>query len=753
MGSSPSPVPSRRLLYLAGFLLFWALIVAGRLVQLQVLRYGEFHERAQKQQQRTFEVSPSRGIIYDRNGRELAMSVNVDSVFAVPTEIPDQPATAALLGKVTGEDQQAILARMKASRLFAWIARKPDSETINRIRALNLKGIYFQKEPKRFYPKRELGAQFLGYVGMDDYGLSGIERQFDAELHGIPGKMSIQRDARGHYFGSVEQPPSAGENLVLTIDEKIQYIAERELEQAMAETHAIAGTVVVEDPRTGEILALANRPNFNPNNTRHITPAQLNDRAVSDIYEPGSTFKVVTVAAALEENVTRPDEQFDCQMGSIVVAGMRIRDSKPHGLLDVTHVIAESSDVGAIKIGMRLGEQRFDQYVRSFGFGSQSGIELPAETRGLYKPIARWSKVSMAAMSMGQEIGITPVQLAGLISTIANDGVYVAPRIVAADVPGARLGNGVNARFQSVSLQPTAAHRVISPKTAGEMKTMLRAVVLEGTGLRAQLEGYSSAGKTGTAQKVDPATGAYSKTKWVASFAGFAPIDHPAIVVAVILDSAVGLHQGGQVAAPVFHRVAQQVLTYLNVSHDLDLKKPKLMRASLNDDALSEGSTDRLVEAPSENSNDFAAVEQQLKSTAPSQLQPVATQRRSRGTTIVCGPARSEAECRVGSEAKNSPVGTIETAVVPSSPSQGGTDPLPASNRGVVAPNGAAVIDISGGQIVPSFIGKPLRSVVEVAEQSGVEVEVIGSGVAREQSPAPGARVMAGQKVIVRFAR
>ena len=724
-----SSEPSRRLYYFAGFLLLWAVIIAGRLVQLQVLRYGEFHERAQKQQQRTFEISPRRGVIYDRNGHELAMSVNVDSVFAVPTEIHDQPTTAALLARITGEDSAAILARMRASRLFAWVARKPDADVMERIRALNLKGIYFTKESKRFYPKRELAAQVLGYVGMDGEGLSGLEREFDADLQGTPGTMSIQRDARGHYFGSVEHAPGAGENLVLTLDEKIQYIAERELERGMRETHAIAGTVIIENPHTGEILALANRPNFNPNDTRRITPPQLANRAVTDIYEPGSTFKIVTVAAALEENVTNPNELFDCQMGSIVVAGMRIHDSTPHGVLDVTHVVADSSDVGAIKIGMRLGEERFDHYVRAFGFGSSSGIELPAETRGLYKPVARWSKVSMAAMSMGQEIGISAVQLAGLISTIANDGVYVSPRIVAADAPGGRFG--VNPQFQSVALAPPAQRRVISERTAGQMRQILRAVVLEGTGKQAQLEGYTSAGKTGTAQKVDPATGAYSRTKYVGSFAGFAPMDHPAVVIAVILDSAVGLHQGGQVAAPVFKRIAEQVLPYLNVPHDLQLnQKSRTLRAKLDDTDLSEGTSDRLAEAPREGSSDFAALEQQLRSNSPV-MAPVAEKRPSPPPSLEV-PAQSRNAQR--------------------------TPPLPvtlpsASASPPSAPPGSVLVDVTGGQVVPSFLGKPLRVVVEEAEKSGIEVEISGSGVAREQVPAAGARLVSGQKVVVRFGR
>ncbi|PYX03531.1 MAG: hypothetical protein DMG86_03255 [Acidobacteria bacterium] len=412
--SAPRNSINTRLYLLGAIFFFWCCVICLRLVYLQVFRYGDFEQRAQHQQQRTTEVAAKRGVIYDRAGRELAMSISVDSAFAVPTEMPDLAGTVSLIGRITKTDPRELLAKCKAARTFCWVARKADAETAERIRSLNLRGIYFQKESKRFYPKRELAAQVLGYVGMDDEGLSGIEREYDDRLRGKPGRMLISVDARRKWFGSVEKQPDPGENVVLTVDEKVQYIAERELETAMAETHSVAGTIVVQNPHTGEILALANRPTFNPNLSRQVTPERLKDHAVSDVYEPGSTFKVVTISAALEEKLTRPTEMFDCQMGSIVINGMRIHDSKPHGLLTVSGILAKSSDVGAIKIALRLGEDRFYKYIRDFGFGQQTGIELPGETRGLTKPVSRWSKVSIGAISMGQEIGITPLQLVGL---------------------------------------------------------------------------------------------------------------------------------------------------------------------------------------------------------------------------------------------------------------------------------------------------------------------------------------------------
>ena len=723
---------SLRLYLLGGTLLLWCVVICLRLIYLQVFRYGTFEQRAQHQQQRSEEVSPRRGIIYDRRGRELAMSINVDSVFAVPAEMPNPASTISLVARITRQDPRELLARCDATKTFCWIARKPDPEISARIRSLNLRGIYFQKESKRYYPKNELAVQVLGYVGMDDVGLSGIERAYEDQLHGRPGRMLISVDARKKWFGSVEKQPEPGRNVVLTIDEKIQYIAERELETAMRETQAISGTVLVENPRTGEILALANRPNFNPNLARDITPEKLKNHAVSDVYEPGSTFKLVTISGALEERLTRPDEVFDCQMGSIVYNGMRIRDSKAHGLLSVSNILAQSSDVGSIKIGLRLGEARLYKYIHSFGFGQQTGIELPGETRGMTKPVSRWSRVSIAAISMGQEIGITPLQLAALVSTMANDGVYVAPRLVSQMVEP-------QSAPRVVAFHPANAHRVISSVTAAEMRQMMEGVVLHGTGKRALLIGYSSAGKTGTAQRVDPATHAYSHTKYVASFAGFAPVNDPRITVAVVLDSAVGLHQGGQVSAPVFSRVAQQVLEYLDTPHDVELplgRQVLLARAKTSERDLEEGSPDHPGEAI-----DVSAA--------------------GIGDLPAPAPLRETAAVPAGSEAASAWPANV---VVPASLRQ--TEPRSAPKFDVSLPKpppasadagsetGTVVLDVEqGGIVVPSFLGKSVRSAIEMAQSSELDLDVVGSGSAVDQSLAPGSRVRAGARITVTFGR
>ncbi len=717
MRASAPRTPNRRLYIMAALLCLWILAICFRLVRLQVVKYGFFVQLAHRQQNRTIPVEPRRGNILDRNGHPLAMSIDVDSVFAVPSEIHDPENTAALLGKVLNLDPQEIVARIEASRNFAYIARKVDADTADRIRELNLRGIYFRKEPKRFYPDRELAAQVLGYVGMDDEGLGGLERVFDDDLRGIPGKELISVDARRKWFSRVEKPPDPGQNLVLTIDQTIQYIAERELARGMEDTKAIAGTVIVQNPRTGEILALANRPTFNPNLFNDVPQESLKDRAVSDVYEPGSVFKIVTYSAAFDQHLVKPDDKIDCQHGSIDVFGMKIRDHESLGVITIAEALAHSSDVAAIKVGIRLGDERLYHYIREFGFGAQTGIELPGETRGLTKPVNRWSKVSIGAISMGQEIGVSPIQVISMISTIANDGIYTPPRIVAGELPP-------DGAPQPVVFRPAQQHRVVTAMTAAQMKKMMEGVVLFGTARRAILNGYSSAGKTGTAQKVDPATGAYSKTKYVASFIGFAPVNNPAVTIAVILDSPIGLHQGGQVSAPVFKRIAEQVLEYMHVPHDVDVKRQTMVASAKNEDT--EESSDRI-----------GAGLQMADTDASKADKPHAD---SASTTLTSSKPTEPATGAIPAQA-SAGAGPVPAAAPESSPA-GQAD----SGKGTV------VLDVDGGVVVPSFLGKPLRTAVETAQQSGLAINAVGSGVAREQWPAPGSRLPSGQRITVRFA-
>lgn len=724
MASNSSRNLTRNRLYiLAGVLLLWCSVICLRLVYLQIFRYGNFEQRAQHQQQRTVEVSARRGIIYDRAGRELAMSVAVDSAFAVPNEIPNLAQTVSLVSRITKADPRELLARCKGAKTFCWVARKADADTAARIRALNLRGIYFQKESKRFYPKGGLAAQLIGYVGTDDGGLSGIEREYDEKLRGRPGEMLISVDARRKWFGSVEKQPEPGQNVVLTIDQQIQYIAERELDAAVQQNHAVSGTVIVENPHTGEILALANRPTFNPNLSNEITPAKLKNHAISDVYEPGSTFKLVTISAAVDEGLVRPDELIDCQRGSIVLFGHRIHDWHPWGVMTVSDVLAHSSDVGAIKIALRMGDERMYKYIRAFGFGQQTGIELPGETRGMTKPLNRWSKMSIGAIAMGQEIGISAVQLAAMVSSIADDGTLLAPRMVA----GERQAQGSP---QTIAFHPVYERRVVSTQTAAEMRQMMQGVVLHGTGTKAALDGYSAAGKTGTAQKFDPIAHKYSHTNFYASFAGFAPINNPAITVVVIFDSPIAptitQREGGWTAAPVFNRIAQQVLEYLHVPHDVELppnRQLQLASRQVKEDEMAEESPDHVGD-PIDLSD--APVSNAATANTPAPA--------TRNTSPVTPAALIEHESTSAHEAE------------PPTAQAGVAEPVP--SRGTV------VLEIDQGGIpVPSFAGKSVRAAVELAQQSGLDLDVVGDGLAQEQSPTPGSTVPGGSKVTVRFGR
>ena len=567
-------VAVKRLLIVAGLAFFWLATVFFRLGYLQLLEHAEYLVRAQRQQQRTIEITPKRGAIYDRNMHPLAMSTQVESAFAVPAEIGDNKNLAArLLSGVLGIPQDVLEARFDSSGSFVWIARKLPPDKADAVRALNLKGVYFQKENERFYPKRDLAAHVLGFVDLDEKGLAGIEYELDSLIRGKSEKIVVMADAKQRWFDGEAAARDSGDDVVLTIDEKIQYIAERELAAAIAKTHAVAGTVIIQNPNNGEILALANWPKFNPNAANEARQEARMDRAVSAIYEPGSTFKLITLAAALDQHLTRPSEVFNCENGAVYIAGHRIRDHKKFGLLTVSDILAQSSDVGAIKIALRLGAPKFYDYIRAFGFGQQTGIALPAESRGILRHLDNWSPISIGSISMGQEVGVTPVQLVTAISAIANGGLLYKPQIVR------ELKKGNQLLPMNGELAPGEPRRVIQPETAATLRELMQGVILDGTGSLARLAGWTAAGKTGSAQKIDPATGRYSPTKLIASFVGFAPINDPAVTILVSLDSPVGQHEGGQVAAPVFKRIAEQVLPYLDVPRDVPLN-PKLLQAA-----------------------------------------------------------------------------------------------------------------------------------------------------------------------------
>jgi cell division protein FtsI (penicillin-binding protein 3) len=541
----------------------WALVIGGRLVHVQVLGHESFKQMADRQSERTIKLDPRRGPILDRNGRHLAVSVDATSLYAVPSDVPDKEGTTVALARILGlgaDDRARLLGRLRRDKAFVWVERKVSPSQARAVRELDLDGIGFLTENRRYYPKRELASQVLGYVGLDNKGMSGIEYAFDDTISGHAAQVVVRTDARRRPVGHVEKPSTEGQTVVLTLDETVQYVAESELERAMRETGAASGMVVVLEPRTGEVLALSNRPTFNPNRFTAYSSEHWKNRAVVDAYEPGSIFKVITAAAALQEQVVSPEEVIDCGHGFIQIARKRINDHKVFDRLSFRDVIAKSSDIGVIRVAQRLGREQLYRYVSQFGFGVPTGVELPGESRGILRPTGEWSALSLASISFGQEVAVTGLQMATAVAAVANGGYLMRPLVVShlEDHSGRVVKEW----------KPFAVRRVLDPQTVDVLTELLKEVVRSGTGRRAAVPGYVVAGKTGTAQKVD-ATGGYSMIDHVASFVGFVPASHPALVILVSLDRPRGLYnQGGDVAAPVFARIAEQALRHLAVPPD-----------------------------------------------------------------------------------------------------------------------------------------------------------------------------------------
>jgi cell division protein FtsI (penicillin-binding protein 3) len=528
-----------------------------------------------------------------------------------------------------------------------------------------------------------MAAHVLGFVDVDEKGLGGVEHEYDDTIRGKAEKIIVMADARQRWFDGGEAQRDHGASVILTLDEKIQYIAERELEAAIEKNHALAGTVIVQDPNSGSILALANWPKFNPNAATESPLESRMDRAVSAIYEPGSTFKLVTLAAAFDQNQIRPEEVFDCENGAVVVSGHLIHDHKRYGLLTVADILANSSDVGAIKIALRLGSPKFYDYIRAFGFGSLSGVDLPGESRGLLHRLDHWGGYSIASVSMGQEVGVTPMQMIDAVSTIANGGVSYRPHVVQEMRRGEQV---LQPDGPSSLVEP---RRVIRPETAATLRRLMEGVILKGTGKKARLDGWTAAGKTGTAQKIDPQTGRYSPRNVISSFTGFSPINNPSVTILVSFDSPAGWpHGGGDVAAPVFKRVAEQVLAYLDVPRDVPLS-PQLIQAAYKQ----------------ESQNDSASLED---------------------FTPVDFSAQSEPqEEATASEALKEPAQKISQVTM--------------------------AVDEGGDIPVPDFTGQTMRDVTETCLRLGLNPVLVGSSLASQQTPAAGAKVHRGAKITVQF--
>jgi cell division protein FtsI (penicillin-binding protein 3) len=511
----------------------------------------------------------------DRNERPFAISVDAQSIYADPSVIRDPKGAARLLARALGyspAEQKDLLALLRQDRSFVWIRRQVDPAIARAVRELRLEGVGFETESRRYYPKRNLLAPVLGYVGLDSQGMAGLEYALDEDLRGREARVTVRLDARRRPRGEVEKPPTEGRRVVLTIDERIQHVTEMALAESIQSTGSISGVAVVLDPRTGEVLALSSLPSFNPNRFGSFPERDRVNRAVADAYEPGSIFKIITAAAAFQEGVVSPLEVIDCGNGFIEINGVRINDHAVFTSLTFQDVIAKSSDIGVVRVAQRVGTEKFYAAMKQFGFGARTGIGLPGEAAGILRSPKSWSALSLASLSFGQEIGVTAIQMASAAAVIANGGYWMKPYIVKrVEEPWGELVREV---------APMAERKVIEPETADRVMALLREVVISGSGKKAKVEGFEIAGKTGTAQKVDP-NGRYSMIDHVASFVGYVPASKPSLVVLVSLDTPRGpANQGGDVAAPLFAKIATEAVRLLAIPPDDPTRNIRLVTYS-----------------------------------------------------------------------------------------------------------------------------------------------------------------------------
>lgn len=550
-----------RIRIIGGLFTVFFIVTSSRAFYLQVVKKDSLVKLAERQHQKTVALTPGRGTIYDRNNTPLAVSVEMDSCYAEPRNIDNISEAVEKLAPLVGLPVESLRKKLTGSKGFVWLVRRITPELAQKIKALDIDGIGFVKETKRFYPNSEMAGHVIGFTGMDPEGLEGIELKYDATILGSTGYLVTERDALGRDIalkGNVVKKASKGQNVTLTLDKNIQYIAEKELAAAIESSRAKAGFALVMEPRSGRILAMANYPSFNPNSYAKYSPGMLRNKVITDNFEPGSTFKVFTIASALEEKVINANDGFNCEGGSYSIGGRTIHDTHRYGRLSVGEVLKYSSNIGAAKIGSRLGQERLYRNLRNFGFGERSGIDLPGEVGGYLRDRSQWFAVDLATISFGQGVSATAMQLGTALSAVANGGLLMKPYMVE------RISDENGNILQQFS--PQVRRRVISEQTARTVANMMEGVTTAGgTGMSAAVEGFRVAGKTGTAQKVDPITRGYSHDKRIASFGGFVPIDDPKLTILVVIDEPKTSPYGGVVAAPAFKAIALQSLCYLNV--------------------------------------------------------------------------------------------------------------------------------------------------------------------------------------------
>ena len=678
------PLATKRVHVLVRVAFVWAALIAARLIQLQVIQHPKFAEMARDQQQKTEELKAARGAILDRYGQRLAMSLPAESVVVDPLRVPDLSIAADVLSKVLTLDSRDLLARLKAAvddhRGFLWVKRKITREEAKRLRGLNLEWIEFRTESQRFYPNRSLAAHVLGSVDFQEDGNGGVEQSLNDQLAGHAGELLVTEDVQRHGFASkIEDAPEPGQDVQLTIDSRIQFVAEQELAKMVAVHHAKSGSLVAMDPRTGDILAMANVPTFDPNEPPKPGHESARENlAVSAPFEPGSVYKVITLSSALETTHLRPESMINCGNGSINLFGRVIHDHSRYASLSMADVLARSSNIGAINIGLQVGDKNLYSYIRRFGFGKKTGLPLPGESSGMVRPLRVWQKSSIGSVAMGHEIGVTALQLAQACTVIASGGLLMKPRLL----------------MNAPKVDPV---RVLKPETAITMRGMMEGVVIKpyGTGHKyARLVGYTSAGKTGTAQIYDNHLHQYTHM-YNASFMGFAPVTNPRIVIVVTINGTEGtVGYGGPTSAPVFREVAAAGLRVMDVPKDL----PEMVPSEVSGPA---------------DENDVAIAD--LGSSIPPPL-------------VQAGDAVA---------ADDRPVASANSAL---------------DQRIFSKPDGSFPRDLAGPR-VPNFQGKTVRNVIEQAAALGIPVEFTGSGIARAQVPEPGAILPSGGWVRVQFGR
>ena len=675
------PLAKKRVYLLCRLAFVWAALIVLRLIQLQVAQHSQYQKLAIHQQERYIEIKAPRGAILDRYGQRLAMSLPVESVCVDPLRVPDLTVAADILSKVLGLDRTDLVDQMKEAKAkrrgFLWVKRKINPDQAKRLRDLNLEWIEFRTESQRFYPNKSLAAHVIGGVDFEENGNAGIEQYRNADLEGRAGKLLVTEDVQKRGFESkVSSEPQPGRDVRLTIDSRIQFVAEHELEKMVKQHHAHSGSLVAMDPTNGDVLALANYPTYDPNQApeRDKLAARAN-LAVAAPFEPGSVYKVITLSSALETTHLRPESMINCGGGKINLFGRIIHDHSRYAALSMEDVLARSSNIGAINIGLTVGEKNLYDYVRRFGFGKKTGIPLPGESAGMVRPLSHWQKSSIGSVAMGHEIGVTAMQLAQACSVIASGGFLVKPRLTL-DTPVAR---------------PV---RVLKPDTAITMRRMMEGVVIKpyGTGHKyARILGYTSAGKTGTAQIYDFRAHHYTHF-YNASFMGFAPVTNPAIVVVVTINGTEGeAGYGGPTSAPVFREVAAAGLRIRDVPKDL-----------------------------------------------PEMLPPQGSDQADEDDVAIAGLGSSSLPPLV--EADDASTTVDRPAALASTPDQ----------RAFLAQSSHPEED---GPRAPNFLGRSVREAIEQSAALGVPMEFRGSGIARAQIPEPGAALPPGQPVRIQFGR